>query len=274
MIKKLWSWLKSLFRRQAIPPTPPGALDDKLAKQIQKRKERYGRLVLRRPFGPRMPKRQSCPLCRSTAKRKDKTAGGADYWCRKCKQGFFVKANEGGSMATGCKYSNIRVSPQELKFEMQEGTDFVPPYQRVRLENASHDLSPTWFAAADAGWVYYRPKSGKTPKDLQVGTTTAPSSWVPGIYKARLLISSREGVTILPSPYVDITLEVKAKEPPPAEPPVEPPVEPPPEPPVEPPVEPPAEPPSEPPAEPPAQEPWWSRLWKWLIGLFGGSDDR
>ena len=274
MIKRVWRWLKSLFRRRAIPPTPhaPGHLDEELAKKIAKRKERYGRFVLRRAFGPRMPKYQPCPLCRGSAKRKAKSIGGASYYCRKCKHGFFIGAQEGGAMAKQCKYSDILVSPQELKFEMLEGSDFIPPYQIVRLTKASSDLTPRWLAVANANWVYYRPQSGKAPKQVQVSTSHLLA---PAIYKARLLLSSPEYVAILPLPYIDITLEVRPINPPPSEPPEVPPPEPPDEaptePPTEPPVEPPTEPPVEPPVEPPAEESWWVRFWKWLLGLFGGA---
>jgi len=175
-----------------------------------------------------------------------------------------------------CKYSDILVSPQELKFVVEEGSQFIPPYQPIRLEKITNYLTPSWVAVADANWISYTPKSSDAvPIQVRVGVKSVGMGV--GLYQGNLILNSPTGVVIWPSPTVSITLEVKAKEPPvpepEPEPPVEPPVEPPAEPPAEPPVEPPAEPPTEPPVEPPAEPPgsWWSRFLKWLLGLFGGA---
>jgi DNA-binding transcriptional LysR family regulator len=165
-----------------------------------------------------------------------------------------------------CEYSDIIVSPQELRFEVEEGSQFIPPYQDIRLEKASHNLTPRWTAVADAGWVYYRPKSGEAPERIQVSTTTAIKEMAAGVYQAHLLLGADEGVAILPSKIVTITLEVKAKPVPPTPPPPEPPVPPPPEPGPQPPA---PEPP--PPAPEPPQENCSVRFWKWLLGLFRGN---
>jgi len=157
-----------------------------------------------------------------------------------------------------CKYSDILVSPQELKFVVEEGSQFIPPYQPIRLEKITNDLTPSWVAVADANWISYTPKSSDAvPIQVRVGVKSVGMGV--GVYKAQLLLDSPTGVSILPSPLVSITLEVKAKEPPAPEP--EPSPGPAPEP------EPEPEPP--PPAEPP--ESWWSRFWKWLLGLLGGA---
>ena len=164
-------------------------------------------------------------------------------------------------MAKQCEYSDIVVSPQQLKFEVEEGSPFIPPYQDIRLEKASHNLTPRWTAAADAGWVYYKPKSGEAPERIRVSTTTAIREMAAGVYQGHLLLGANErGVAILPSPFVTITLEIKAKPVPPAPPPEPPPPEPPP----------PEPPPPEPPPPAPPQENWFLRFWKWLRDLFGG----
>lgn len=170
-----------------------------------------------------------------------------------------------------CEYSDIIVSPQELKFEVEEGSPLIPPYQNIRLEKASHNLTPRWTAASAQHWIYYNPKSGEAPARIRVNITQQPGM-VPGVYQGQLLLGpNEEGVSILPSPTVTIRLEVKAKPvpTPPPGPPVPPP-EPAPEPaPEPPPTPPPAEPPAEPPpAPPPPQENWFVRFWKWLLDLF------
>ena len=44
---------------------------------------------------PNMPRYQRCPQCHSNAKRKEKTLGGANYTCHKCRLQFFVKGLKG-----------------------------------------------------------------------------------------------------------------------------------------------------------------------------------
>ena len=159
-----------------------------------------------------------------------------------------------------CKYSDILVSPQELKFVVEEGSQFIPPYQLISLKKATYDLTPHWFAVADADWVYFRPQDGEVPKQIQVSTNLGVPA---GIHQAKIIFTSSSSVSFLPSPFVSITLEVKPKEPAPPPAPEAPPP-PPPTPPT-----PPAPPAPPPPVEPP--ESWWSRFWKWLLGLFGGA---
>lgn len=45
---------------------------------------------------PNMPKHQPCPNCSTPSKRTSKTVGGANYYCRRCKDTFFVSASERG----------------------------------------------------------------------------------------------------------------------------------------------------------------------------------
>ena len=46
------------------------------------------------PEGLPMPKFQPCPQCGVKSKRKEKTEGGADYWCRRCKASFSVEGKD------------------------------------------------------------------------------------------------------------------------------------------------------------------------------------
>lgn len=52
--------------------------------------ERLVRIITTGRGGPNMPKYQPCPNCHGGAQRESKTPSGANYWCEKCKLGFFV----------------------------------------------------------------------------------------------------------------------------------------------------------------------------------------
>jgi len=161
-----------------------------------------------------------------------------------------------------CKFSNIIVSPSEMRFEVDEGWGFNPPYQYLRIENEiSHDRSPHWEATVDEGWMIMGPSSGSTPVMVRIGCQSIGKA--AGVYQGTIRISSHVEVT--PS-EIPITLTVIPKE----EPPVDPPVEPPPDPPEEP--EPLPDPPVEPeiPLEPdvPPEPHWfWVLLWRILDWL-------
>lgn len=159
-------------------------------------------------------------------------------------------------MLQECKYSDISISPQELIFRVQEGSEFIPPYQYVVLEKVTASgLPANWTAAVDADWVLLNIRSGTVPGRIRVGVRSV--GMATGVYFAKLTIRSH--VVVLPSPTISITLEVKATEPP-APPEPEPPEPEPPEP----------EPPEpEPPVEPPAPpEPPGCWLPGWPLQLF------
>jgi general secretion pathway protein E len=62
------------------------------------------------------------------------------------------------SSIESCKYSNVILSTQELKFTVQEGYS-LPPDQIIELERAvPTDLSPEWDAFSKARWISYHPK--------------------------------------------------------------------------------------------------------------------
>lgn len=82
-------------------PTPhvDRALDIKLGRDIQKRRERgVRRLLDTRHGGANMPKSQPCDICLKWVRRVEKTSigrsQGAKYHCNKCKNDIYVVAKE------------------------------------------------------------------------------------------------------------------------------------------------------------------------------------
>lgn len=106
-----------------------------------------------------------------------------------------------------CGYSDIVVSPQELKFLVDEGYQFIPPYQYISVEKATSDMTPIWDASTDKDWLTCHIVASTTPRTIQIGCKSI--GMAAGIYHGQITITSH--VQILPSPIVDITLEVKAK---------------------------------------------------------------
>lgn len=76
---------------EAVPTVLP-ELDKKLGQKIQRRQDKMGRPIDTRQGGSNMPRYQPCPSCHRGTKRKRKTVGGAHYYCKRCKAGFFVRA--------------------------------------------------------------------------------------------------------------------------------------------------------------------------------------
>jgi hypothetical protein len=123
------------------------------------------------------------------------------------------------SSIESCKYSNVILSTQELKFIVQEGYS-LPPDQIIGLERAvPTDLSPTWEAFSRARWISYNPKFchkyDAVPNQIQVNIM---EKMAVGKYQDIITLSASNGVEILPSPVVSIVLEVQPKPPPPVEP--------------------------------------------------------
>lgn len=159
-----------------------------------------------------------------------------------------------------CGYSDIVVSPQELKFLVDEGYQFIPPYQYISVEKATSDMTPTWDASTDKDWLTCHIVASTTPRTIQIGCKSI--GMAAGNYHGRITITSH--VQILPSPIVDIELEVKAKpEPVPPEP-----IPPEPEPPEPVPPEPEPEPQPEPVPEPSQLRKIWELIKKvidWIL---------
>jgi len=83
-----WKEMLDFFRSRGIK-VPEGSEGEK---QKPKNKKEQGRIILTSRGGPNMPKFQHCPQCGASAKRKNKTVGGAYYFHKKCDCGFFVGA--------------------------------------------------------------------------------------------------------------------------------------------------------------------------------------
>jgi len=118
------------------------------------------------------------------------------------------------SSIESCKYSNVILSTQELKFTVQEGYS-LPPDQIIGLERAvPTDLSPEWDAFAKARWVSYTPKFchkyNAVPNQIRVNIM---EKMAVGKYQDIITLSASNGVAILPSPVVSIVLEVQPKPP-------------------------------------------------------------
>ena len=91
-MNKLWEWIRDmldrLFRRKRHTATE--SLECK--EHRHDREHDLGSAMTTTRGRLNMPKRQPCPLCRASVKRKRKTWAGAHYYCNKCKNGLFVRA--------------------------------------------------------------------------------------------------------------------------------------------------------------------------------------
>ena len=95
MLSKLTDFLPG--RQSAPPPPVDKALDRKLGRDIQERRERgVGRLLNTRHGGSNMPKYQPCDICLKWVKRVEKTSigrsQGAKYHCNKCNNDIYELA--------------------------------------------------------------------------------------------------------------------------------------------------------------------------------------
>jgi hypothetical protein len=119
------------------------------------------------------------------------------------------------SSIESCKYSNVILSTQELKFTVQEGYSY-PPDQVIGLERAvPTDLSPKWEAFSKTRWISYHPKFcdkyDAVPNQIRVNIM---ENMAVGTYQGIITLSASNGVAILPSPVVSIVLEVQPQPPP------------------------------------------------------------
>jgi len=106
-----------------------------------------------------------------------------------------------------CEFSNIVVSPQKLKFLTEEGSQFVPSQQFISVADATHDLTPTWDASADQSWISWHKQNSTTPRYIRVNCRSV--GMAAGIYRGQITITSH--VQVLPSPLIDIELEIKGQ---------------------------------------------------------------
>jgi len=141
-----------------------------------------------------------------------------ERWCKIARTKEEISQSlEGGKMSSieSCKYSNVILSTQELKFTVQEGYS-LPLDQIIGLERAvPTDLSPEWEAFSKARWISYTPKFchkyDAVPNQIRVNIM---ENMAVGKYQDIITLSASNGVAILPSPVVSIVLEVQPKPPP------------------------------------------------------------
>jgi len=75
-----------------MTPLERRQFEKNLARAIQEKQAREGRIVDTRTGGPNMPKWQPCDICNRGAKRVLKTSTGAKYHCTKCNNNVYVQA--------------------------------------------------------------------------------------------------------------------------------------------------------------------------------------
>ncbi len=91
-IKRIKMGIKSIVEltKRLFPEAASGA-EVVAPEKLKAKKEPYvGRMVRTSRGGHNMPRYQPCPQCHADSKRREKTRGGANYWCRKCKTSFLV----------------------------------------------------------------------------------------------------------------------------------------------------------------------------------------
>ena len=168
-----------------------------------------------------------------------------------------------------CKYADLKVSPSELAFQVNEGWKFIPASQPIFIEREGIGMSAPWQATGVApfdneDWVRLTGASGSGKGTIRVSCSSV--GMPAGIYSALVEVESPADIQVI-DPIVVITLTVHPVESPsPPTPPPDPDPEPEPEP------EPPApEPDPEPPPPPPPPDPeppeknWFIRLLEWLM---------
>ena len=108
----------------------------------------------------------------------------------------------------GCKYADIAVAPEELSFLVTEGWGFIPPYQYVKLRQATTGLPAHWAASTEGGFLSIRPMLGELPANIQVGCKSV--GMAPGLYAGAILITSDSGVAV-DRPRIPVILNVIPK---------------------------------------------------------------
>ena len=164
----------------------------------------------------------------------------------------------------GCENANIKVSPSELHFEVQEGWSFIPPYQYLRIEKDGPGMAPLFTVSTEhsteQSLLSLSHRAARPAINLRVGWRSIGLE--AGLYTETLVIESSVEVD---NPRVPVFLRViPREEPSPPEPPEEPPD---PEPPVVP--EPDPEPAPEPDPDPPRPdiEPPLHWFWVWILRI-------
>jgi len=91
-MNKLLQWIRTMFDR-LFHRKRHTVQEDNLSKELRHEKEWVeGRVTTTNRGGPNMPRYQPCPDCGRWVRRQHKTAAGADYYCKRCQAGNFVRA--------------------------------------------------------------------------------------------------------------------------------------------------------------------------------------
>jgi len=174
-----------------------------------------------------------------------------------------------------CEYADLKVSPSELRFEVNEGWQFIPPHQSIFIERVGIGMSARWKAITSKPWVRTTGEVGSGKDTVRVSCSSV--GMPAGIYSDLVEITSSADITITGA-IVLITLTVHPVESPaPPVPPSEPEPEPEPEPGPEPEPEPEPDPDPEPDPEPEPPDTDWvqrflsflEKLFDWLFEQFG-----
>ena len=165
----------------------------------------------------------------------------------------------------GCQYKDLKVSPSELNFKVAEGWKFIPPQQRIFIENVgAGGMSARWTAAANEDWVRITGGSGTGSGVVRVSCSSVGKA--AGIYSALIEIESSSGIQVI-DPIILVTLIVEPIEVPAPPVPVPPPApDPDPVPPAPAPPAPAPDPTPTPTPTPPTPEPHWFIVFlDWLM---------
>lgn len=124
-----------------------------------------------------------------------------------------------------CEYSDLKVSPDYLKFEAKKGDPMVPPKQYLQVEKTMHTLSPRWYIEIEitggslGPWLSVKPMNAEGSKKLRVGVDHRQLK--AGTYNGKIRILPKKGYDIGIAPaMIPVDLVVKGDvtpEPPPQE---------------------------------------------------------
>jgi len=86
-IKEFLNWLRNMVTKLFHKPKPAKVSIKPEATLNEERTERVNPIWWRH----NMPKYQPCPEGHGWKRREEKTMGGANYWCNKCRRSFLVR---------------------------------------------------------------------------------------------------------------------------------------------------------------------------------------
>ena len=151
-----------------------------------------------------------------------------------------------------CEYSDLKVSPDYLEFEVDESWGYVLPNKSFKIEKKTSDMTPSWDVSTSDDWIKVNQESGRGEGTIRV--TVDHRELEKGEHDGFISIDTHVNVT--PS-IIDVKLIIKGEEPTP-----EPTPTPPPDP------EPTPEPtPTPTPPTPEPEENWIIKILKWILEI-------